>query len=46
MQPEIFFKDEGVLALTSDASVDFTPPDFDSPLTDVQRAYLQKNMRR
>src|SRR5208283_4027816 len=42
MPPEIFFKDEGVLAMTSDASVDFTPVDFDSPLTVDQRAYLKK----
>jgi YfiH family protein len=42
MRPEIFFKDEGLLAFTSDASVDFTSVDFDSPLSQVQRAYLQK----
>jgi YfiH family protein len=42
MQPEEFFKDEGIIALTSGASVDFTPIDFDSPLTEVQRAYLYK----
>lgn len=42
MPPEVFFKDEGVVALTSDASVDFTPADFDSPLTAASRAYLQK----
>ncbi len=42
MPPEIFFKDEGVLAMTSDASVDFTPVDFDSPLRVDQRAYLKK----
>lgn len=41
MQPEIFFKDQGVLALTSDASIDFIPADFDSPLTTAQRAYLK-----
>ena len=41
MHPEIFFKDQGVLALTSDASIDFIPADFDSPLTMGQRAYLQ-----
>ncbi len=41
MQPEIFFKDQGVLALTSDASIDFIPVDFDSPLTAAQRAYLK-----
>ncbi len=43
MQPEIFFKDEGLVALTSDALIDFTPADFDSPLTPAQRAYLKKN---
>ena len=43
MQPEIFFKDEGsIVALTGDASVDFTCDDFDAPLTKGQRAYLQK----
>lgn len=42
MRPEIFFKDEGIIALTSDASIDFTPADFDSPLTNAQRAYLKK----
>jgi len=42
MQPEIFFKNDGVLALISDASIDFTPADFDSPLTEAQRIYLQK----
>lgn len=42
MRPEIFFKDEGLVALTSEASVDFTSVDFDSPLSQVQRAYLQK----
>ncbi len=39
----MFLKDEGILAVTSDGSVDFTPLDFDVPLTEVQRAYLQKN---
>ena len=42
MPPEIFFKGEAVLALTSDACVDFTPADFDSPLSPKQRAYLKK----
>ena len=42
MPPEMFFKDEGVVAFTSDASVDFTFDDFDAPLTELQRAYLQK----
>jgi polyphenol oxidase len=37
-----FFKDKGLLALTSDNSIDFTPVDFDGPLTADQRAYLQK----
>jgi YfiH family protein len=42
MRPEIFFKeDQGVLALTSDGSIDFIPADFDSPLTVAQRAYLR-----
>jgi polyphenol oxidase len=41
MQPEIFFKDESIVALTSDASIDFVPADFDSPLTMGQRAYLK-----
>jgi len=43
MRPEIFFKDQGLIALTSDGSIDFTPVDFDEPLTVGQRAYLQKN---
>jgi len=42
MPPEIFFKGQGLLALTSDASLDFTPADFDQPLTAPQREYLQK----
>jgi len=42
MPPEMYFKDQGLLALTSDASIDFTPPDFDSPLTEVQQTYLRK----
>jgi YfiH family protein len=42
MQPKTFFKDEGLLALMSDASIDFTCVDFDAPLTAAQRAYLQK----
>jgi len=40
--PLIFFKDQGIIALTSDASIDFTCDDFDVPLTVDQRAYLQK----
>lgn len=42
MPPEIFFKNEGVFAMISEASIDFTPADFDSPLTVDQRAYLKK----
>ncbi|MBF0511100.1 MAG: peptidoglycan editing factor PgeF [Candidatus Omnitrophica bacterium] len=43
MKPEIFYKDEtGLRALTSDASLDFTPLDFDSPLTDCQQRYLRQ----
>jgi len=44
MQLKIFFKDEGLRALMSDASIDFVPADFDSPLAPAQRAYLQKNL--
>ena len=36
-----FFADHPVLALTSDASVDFTPVDFDAPLTQAQQSYLK-----
>jgi len=42
MPPEIFFKDAALLALISDASIDFTPANFDAPLTDAQRAYLRR----
>jgi len=42
MPPKIFLKNEGIIALTSDASINFVPQDFDSPLTSVQRAYLLK----
>jgi polyphenol oxidase len=42
MRHEEFFKFEGLIAVTSDASIDFTPEDFDSPLNSAQRAYLQK----
>ncbi len=35
-----FFEDSPVLAFISDAAVDFTPPDFDSPLTQPQRSYV------
>jgi YfiH family protein len=38
----VFSNVEGLISLTSDASIDFTPTDFDSPLTAAQRAYLQK----
>jgi len=33
--------EQGVLALTSDATLDFTPTDFDAPLSQTQRAYLK-----
>jgi len=36
-----FFDHPSAVAFTSDASIDFTPPDFDSPLTDAQQAYLK-----
>jgi len=39
---QLFLKDEGLIALTSDGSIDFTPLDFDVPLTIDQRAYLRK----
>ena len=42
MRSEMFFKGEDLIALTSDASIDFTPVDFDGPLTAEQCAYLQK----
>jgi len=42
MPPEIYFKDQGLVALTSDASINFIPVDFDSPLTIDQRTYLQR----
>jgi len=42
MLPKMFFEDQGIIALTSDASVDFTSVDFDSPLSGEQRAYLLK----
>jgi len=41
MLPEIYFKDQGLVALTSDASISFIPVDFDAPLTNDQRAYLK-----
>jgi polyphenol oxidase len=37
-----FFKNEGIIALTSDDSVDFTREDFDGPLTVAQRVYLRE----
>jgi len=39
---EKFFNDPNLIALISDASIDFTPKDFDSPLTDSQCSYLKK----
>ncbi len=42
MRPEIFFSDQGLLALISDASIDFATTDFDSPLAQDQRAYLEE----
>lgn len=42
MRPESFFKDEGLVSLISDGSIDFSPVDFDSPLSSAQRAYLKK----
>ncbi len=36
-----FFNDPSVIALISDASVDFTTQDFDAPLTPAQSAYLK-----
>jgi len=42
MQFKIFFQDQGLLALMSDASIDFIPADFDGPLGVAQRAYIQK----
>lgn len=45
MQPETFFKDQGLVAIISDASIDFTPVDFDSPLTTAQHTYLKSISR-
>ncbi|MDE2027845.1 MAG: peptidoglycan editing factor PgeF [Candidatus Omnitrophica bacterium] len=43
MQVKKFFsKHQGVVALTSGAAVDFTPVDFDAPLTDLQRSFLYR----
>ena len=36
-----FFNDPSVIALISDASVDFTTQDFDAPLTPTQSVYLK-----
>ncbi|MEI7997890.1 MAG: peptidoglycan editing factor PgeF [Candidatus Omnitrophota bacterium] len=36
-----FFEGKDVIALTSDSQVDFTPTDFDAPLTEDQRNYLK-----
>ncbi len=36
-----FFSPHSVLALTSDAMVDFTPTDFDAPLSSEQQEYLK-----
>ena len=41
-----FFKDFPLVSLISDAAVDFTPTDFDAPLTDLQRAYLKTHTGR
>ncbi|MDE2231758.1 MAG: peptidoglycan editing factor PgeF [Candidatus Omnitrophica bacterium] len=44
MQLKKFFpRHKGVIALTSGGSVDFTPTDFDSPLSPAQRAYLYRH---
>ena len=37
-----FFEGQGVLAFISDKEMDFTPTDFDAPLTVAQREYLKK----
>ena len=39
-----YFEGSPLLALTSDASVDFTPRDFDAPLTFAQRSYLKTHI--
>ncbi len=41
-----FFDQFPVTAFISDASVDFTPLDFDAPLSQGQRAYLKKETGR
>ena len=42
MRLESFYKDDGLVSLISDGSIDFAPADFDSPLGNAQRAYLKK----
>jgi len=37
-----FFCDPSLIAFVSDAAMDFTPTDFDIPLTAAQQAYLKK----
>lgn len=37
-----FFCDPSIVDFISDASIDFTPTDFDAPLTAAQQAYLRK----
>ena len=39
---DLMTNNNNLIALMSDASVDFTPTDFDSPLTEAQRVYLRK----
>lgn len=41
MLPKCFFENEKVIAVTSDAAIDFTPADFDSHLTVPQQKYLK-----
>jgi YfiH family protein len=42
MHPKMFFKNEGIIAMSSDGLIDFTPKDFDGPLTVAQRSYLRE----
>jgi len=44
MRHDIFFKDDGLVSVTSGSSVDFIPADFDSPLSAAQRGYLRKEI--
>ncbi len=37
-----FFSDERLVAFTSDAAIDFTPDDFDAPLSAAQQVYLKQ----